>query len=467
MPQAVEQYLRGIPASDRVRAVAFDAVYNMDDATAERALRELTLPDNIKATLWDFRSGIAGRATPPPPAATAGMMAQSTVEGDPVAPRSWTDTAVDALPTLGGIGGGIIGGIGGTVAGMGVGGVPGAIGGATLGGGAGEAAKQLVNRMRGVAAPGTPLEAATSIGAQGAIQGAAEGIGAGVAGAATRGARAVYRGFLKPSISARMAPKANQIVQTALDEALPITRGGAQAGQRVINELRAEVDGILAKSQGRVDLRAIADKVRAFAKRKYFKPGADQTDYKAALDVADRLDRHPSLGIPPGVTPTRIKVPAAAANETKRALDASVGDTGFGVKTGATRTAEKFARRETRGALEAVEPAIRPLNARESKLIDATRAISQAVEREGNRNAIFGVPTIMAGAMGGGEYARSGDPASAAAMVLAARAGMHPAVASRIAIVASKMARELGVAASTAARLAVFVASEDAGQQEP
>ena len=374
--------------------------------------------------------------------------------------RSWVDTAVDALPTAGGIAGGIVGGIGGTGAGRGGGGVPGAGGGATLGGGAGEALRQLVNRARGETAPGTPLEAAGAIGSQGAIQGASEALGTGVTKAAASGAQAVYRGFLKPSISARMAPKANQIVQTALDEALPITRGGAETGQRVINELRTEVDGILAQSQGRVDLHAIAERVRAFAKRKYFKPGADQSDYKAALDVADRLDRHPSLGIPPGVTPTRVKVPAAAANETKRALDTSVGDTGFGVKTGATRTTEKVARHATREALEGIEPRIAPLNARESRLIDATRAIKQAVEREANRNAMFGVPSILAGAAGGAEYARGGDPASAAATALALRAGMHPAVASRIAVTAYRLSRELGVAASTAARVAFFVGSE-------
>src|SRR5262249_55779481 len=79
---------------------------------------------------------------PPPPATDTATM--------PAAPsRSWTDTAVDWLPAVGGAAGGLIGGIGGTAFGMGVGGVPGALGGAALGGGAGEAAKQLVNRIRG------------------------------------------------------------------------------------------------------------------------------------------------------------------------------------------------------------------------------------------------------------------------------------------------------------------------------
>ena len=97
----------------------------------------------------------------------------------PAAPaQGWADTALEWLPTAGGVAGGIVGGIGGTVGGVGVGGVPGAISGATLGGAFGESARQLINRARGAQAPATPAEAATAIGVQGAIQGAGEATGA-------------------------------------------------------------------------------------------------------------------------------------------------------------------------------------------------------------------------------------------------------------------------------------------------
>lgn len=66
MPQAVEQLLRGLQTSDRVRAVAFDAVYNMDDSSAEDALRGLPLPEDVKATLWDARQAplLSAESTP-------------------------------------------------------------------------------------------------------------------------------------------------------------------------------------------------------------------------------------------------------------------------------------------------------------------------------------------------------------------------------------------------------------------
>lgn len=55
--QEVQAYLSGIPGSDRTRAAAWDAVYNVpDDAQAEQVLRSLPYSDEVKATLWDYRA---------------------------------------------------------------------------------------------------------------------------------------------------------------------------------------------------------------------------------------------------------------------------------------------------------------------------------------------------------------------------------------------------------------------------
>lgn len=379
--------------------------------------------------------------------------------------RTWTDTAVDALPAIGGTLGGVVGGIGGTAFGMGVGGVPGAVGGAALGGGAGEAAKQLINRARGAEAPTSATEAAGDIALQGGVQGAAELAGAGVAQVAKTGAKAVYRGYLKPALSQRMLPKANQIVDTALKEALPVTRGGVQAGQRVIGELRTQVDDILKQSPESIDLHDIARQVRAFAKQRYYRPGADLTDYQTALSVADKIDAHPSLAMPAPAMP-RTNVPLSEGNQVKRALDTSIGEAAFGTTSGAKKSTEKFARSAMRQGLEAKAPAIVPLNARESALIDVTKTIARAVEREANQNPLYGMKTIASGALGaGGLAAGSLGPAGAAVTAIASRIALDPAVASRAAIVAERLAKELGIGASAAARLAVTVVSEQ-GEQD-
>ena len=386
-------------------------------------------------------------------------------------PRSWTDTAVDLLPTLGGIGGGIVGGIGGTVAGMGVGGVPGAIGGATLGGGFGEAAKQLINRARGEEAPTSAGEAAKDIALQGGIQGGSEAIGAGVAKGIGAGAKAVYRGYLKPSLAAKNLPKAKEVVETALNEGIPITRAGAgveaggkitgKAGQ-IIAEMREEVDRLLTASGQKVNLVQIADKVRAFARRKYFKPGGDPSDYQVALGVADRLDRHPSLMLPAGAKPSRVSVTAPQANEIKRGLQSGVSSS-FGVPNAAAKAdAEKMASHYTRKAVERVGgPRVAQLNRRESKLIDAAKAIAQAVEREANQSKLYGVKTLAAGAYGGNELRKGDDPLTAFGKFAAARAILQPGTQSWAAIVANRIASKLGVGAASASRLTAYVLGDE------
>lgn len=409
----------------------------------------------------------AARAPAPPPAPSAPKSGDDvTALMTPArAPRTWTDTAADLLPAAGGVVGGILGGVGGTVAGMGVGGVPGAIGGATVGGGLGEAAKQLVNRARGHAAPASPMAAAGAIAQQAALQGGAEAIGAGVGQAAATGARAVYRGYLKPALSQRLLPKAQEAVETAIREALPITRGGVQRGQRMIGELRQEVDDLLAQSAETLDLHAIAQRVRTFAAKRFAKPGVDPVDYQTALAVANRLDAHPSLHLPTGAVATRVDVPVGDANAVKRALYTSIRDTSFGLPTGGAKKAtEKFAAHQLKIALERKLAAIAPLNARESQLITATRAIAKAVEREANQNPLLGTKTLVT-ALGAGASGASGatDPTTALVGGLALRLALTPSAASLAAIVAARTAKTLGVSAATAARLAVY-ATLDAQQ---
>jgi len=89
--------------------------------------------------------------------------------------RSLLRHGLDALPTVGGVAGGLLGGGGGTVFGMGVGGVPGAVGGAALGGAGGEALRQLGYRAAGIeGAPDTPEQAVQRMTVEAALQGGGE-----------------------------------------------------------------------------------------------------------------------------------------------------------------------------------------------------------------------------------------------------------------------------------------------------
>lgn len=335
--------------------------------------------------------------------------------------------------------------------------------GAALGGAAGEAARQLYDRATGKPAPGTMTDAAMGIGKEGAAQGAIEAAGGLVTKGAGKVAETVYRGYLKPALNAVDLPKAREIVSTALNEGIAIAKGGEDKARRLITELNKQVQGVLANTPaGRVDLRQIADKVRSFAKTKYFRPGVPSEDFEAAMRVADNIDNHPSLIGPSGAK--AVAVNPSDANRVKQGLDTAVGDRAFGVERGAATEARKQGRHATREAIESVAPEVGPLNAREAKVIDALEAVQKATGREENRNAFFGVPSLLAGAAGGAVGYQQGDTTQGMVTALVARGLLTPAVASRAAILASRFAKVPGTVPATAVRIALKVLEQE-GQQ--
>lgn len=71
MPAEVEALLRSLNTSDRARAAAFDAVYNVqDDGEAQKVIGALPFSDDVKATLWDARHGQMPQASVPTHAAS-------------------------------------------------------------------------------------------------------------------------------------------------------------------------------------------------------------------------------------------------------------------------------------------------------------------------------------------------------------------------------------------------------------
>lgn len=369
-----------------------------------------------------------------------------------MAPKpSWGDVAVNAIPSVGGTVGGIAGGV--------LGNIPGAIGGAMAGGGIGEALRQLVDRFRGIeGGQSNDIDRSIAIGKEAGLQGLAEGIGAGASKFVIQpAAKAVMRGYLKPSLAGVKIDKAREIVQTALDEALPITAGGERRAGRLITDLNKQINGALQGVKGKVDPKTVADKVRAFAKAKYYKPGVSDADYQAALEVADSIDKHASMQLPNGARVTKVN--ATGANEIKQAVRPN--SRAYGQRGSAPEAAtRKVAGSEMRQAIEDTAKAegvtdVGAKNAREGRIIDAQEAIKRAAGREENKGLNpTAVPNLIAGAFGGAEYARERDPASAIATSLAIRAALSPALMTRAAILASKIAKN-GYTPAAAARIAI------------
>ena len=150
------------------------------------------------------------------------------------------------LPTAGALVGGVVGGIGGTVGGLGVGGVPGAIGGAALGGAAGEATRQLYRRATGQSAPGSPMDAAKTIGVvagrEGALQAAGGAIGKGLSAAGW----GLYRGgvALLPKALKQEFP---DLAEAGLREGVSLTRRGVEKAGRLAGESAEAADALIAR----------------------------------------------------------------------------------------------------------------------------------------------------------------------------------------------------------------------------
>ncbi len=184
------------------------------------------------------------------------------------------DKVTNALPAIGGIGGGFLGGAGGTVAGLGFGGVPGAVGGAALGGAAGESARQLARRAIFPASKGwtsgipqTSGEAAQDIGTEALKQGAYEAGGRGLQIAGKAIAPRLAEAAVAPGKRLlKSVPEDVNIGKTILDETNAI-RPKAIVGQldtKIAGHSAAEDEALQsAKQAGKIVSLAPARKIVA------------------------------------------------------------------------------------------------------------------------------------------------------------------------------------------------------------
>lgn len=294
--------------------------------------------------------------------------------------RTWTDTAVDALPAVGGAVGGAIGAIGGAVGGFGVGGVPGGIGGAMVGGAAGESARQLVNRARGADTPSTPGQAAAGIGVQGAVQGASQAVGAGIGAGMKAAAPWLMQSALKPTVSTlkEYGTTAPRIVKTLLDEGVSVTDAGLAKLQRLLTSTNAEIRAAVQGATGSIEKKHVAARVLPTAAKvsQQVNPGKD---LQAVGGVVDEFISHPVVSGP------RMSVPEAQAM--KVGTYEQIGKK-YGEVSSAEIEAQKALARGLKEEIAAEVPGIAKLNARDSQLMAAADSVGRRVALSGNKDPV-------------------------------------------------------------------------------
>lgn len=348
------------------------------------------------------------------------------------ADRTWKDTAVDALPMVGGAVGGTVGGIGGAAFGLGVGGAPGAIGGATLGGAAGESVRRLVQLARGKRKPGasTMGEDAAGIATEGAIQGASEAVGGAVGKGLQKGGRAIYRGLLKPSKAIREGFGGDAVVRTLMDEGVTISGKGLD---KITGKLGASRDAALKMVQD------------AAPTSTYVKPSEIISEFG---DAVKTLRNRVNVGQPSELAKvgergkrlikaltTGAGMDAAGAQVAKEtAQDAASGayrmmERGGAKQLGADDLLDEATARGFRKAVEKRVPGVAAQNQRTQALLGAKRALDDAVEGRANNMAVGGARDIIAAGTGAAVGGPAGLATGLASRVLASpRAGSAAAI---------------------------------------
>lgn len=353
-------------------------------------------------------------------------------------------TGSSLLPTAGGIAGSMAGGPVG----------------AAIGGAAGEGYRQLLNHATEI--PGAirdvaknlvqqpqatlsgfgqgAVEGAENAGMQGAGQAAADVAGRAVGAGLKAGAGRLYQSVLKPTIAARA--QYPTLVQTALDAAIPVSKGGAEKAAGLVTRSKDAADALVANRENSVLQRlpngAAIDpqEIYANAVSKAATKGQDlavgrAAFQKAAGDAGDQFLAENPEPLSLSATQQQIRTGDRFLNKAYRAA----------IDRGDTVTSGDLAGRmgvndAQRAALLNRVPGLAEQNANTQALQGVRKAVERRVGGLGNNSPVGMQHLINAGlgtAVGG-----VGGKERGAETFLLMEALTNPAVASRLAIAAGQ-----------------------------
>lgn len=267
---------------------------------------------------------------------------------------------------------------------------------------------------------------------------------------------AAYESALKPSTTISPADRAD-IVQTGLQNAIPVSKGGIERIGAMIDKLNQDIKGQIAQDPNRpIDPNAVATRAD-LARAKFAKQVNAQPDLNAI--EASRQQFLTEQGAKPGTpavapratgvldaqgrpimsagTPAQPPMPAPpmAASDAQAMKQGtySVLKGKYGEQGSASVEAQKALARGLKEEIATQFPEIGKLNATESQLLDLQPVLERAVNRISNHQLI-GIGTPVAGAAAD---AVAGPGVGRVAMVMKAVLD-NPAVKSRLAIALSK-----------------------------
>lgn len=373
------------------------------------------------------------RQAPPPPAVDYDKLAEEARKA-PAGPdqRSPLRRVVDLVATVAGISQPgmegttaadvtgaapmALGAFGGMVGGL-TGGPLAAVKGAALGGGAGESVREHLNRLIGLEAPGTPLDAAKAIAGEGAVQGAAEAVG-GVAGRGMQwAARRLMQSAVKPTlkmIQAEYSTRAPELVKTLLDNGITVTKRGLSKLEGLLAMTNDEIKQALEGSTATIQPARVVARVEAQAAERGVQalPEKDLAAMRGAVEefmtqshttqpgvvgtrevpstILDASGRPAAVRTEPIMGRVSRDIPVQEAQALKQGTYRSLAGK-YGPKSSedaAAIEAEKALARGLKEEIAAAVPQVSGLNAREGRLLAAKEAVARRVALSGNANPI-------------------------------------------------------------------------------
>ena len=191
-------------------------------------------------------------------------------------------------------------------------------------------------------------------------------------------ARDLMQSALKPTWASLRTGKAATAIQTMLDDGINVSSGGVAKLRSKIGELNREIMQAIVTSPATVDKGKAAsvlfDTVRKFEKQ--VAPGAD---VNAINRVWNEFLSHPLLT-------GRQDMPVQLAQELKQGTYRALGNKSYGELKGAEVEAQKALARGLKDEIATAVPAVRALNAEESRLLTTLDVAERRVLMDANKN---------------------------------------------------------------------------------
>jgi hypothetical protein len=183
---------------------------------------------------------------------------------------------------------------------------------------------------------------------------------------------------LKPTLETLRTGKAGKAIDTMLEEGINVTPGGVDKLQDKISGLNQQIKQLIQNSPATVDKSKVANTLQD-ALTKFEKQVTPQSDVAAIQKAWDEFLNHPLLV-------GKQDIPVNLAQELKQGTYRSLGDKSYGELKGADIEAQKTLARGLKEEIAKAVPQVQPLNAEESKLLNALNVAERRVLMDANKN---------------------------------------------------------------------------------